>query len=124
MHRTTGFAVAALTLLLTSPTQADSLLRCGTELVSEGASPYEVRMTCGDPVAEARRTEYRTRPRVVLVPCTPGGSAQCRQIVQETVEVQVLEWTYDNGPQRFIRYVTFEQDRLIHVRTGGRGHKR
>lgn len=117
------FAGMCAALALASDANADSLLRCGRDLVPEGASTYEVRQTCGEPAAMSERSEWRSYPRVVYVPCGSDGNARCRQVVHETVEIRVTEWTYDNGPRRFIRYATFEQDRLVSVRTGGRGHR-
>jgi hypothetical protein len=40
-----------------------------------------------------------------------------------TREVQIDEWTYDFGPRRFVRYLTFVDGRLQSVEAGGRGSR-
>ena len=37
--------------------------------------------------------------------------------------VRLDEWTYDLGPQRFVRYVYFENSRVVSTATGRRGTK-
>jgi hypothetical protein len=68
--------------------------------------------------------EARTVSRPAVVPCRVGyGVGRCTVYVQDTVQVPVEEWTYDFGPNQFIEYVTFEQGRLVHIRSGAYGHK-
>jgi len=38
--------------------------------------------------------------------------------------IQVEEWTYNFGPTKLIRYLTFENDRLIKIELGDRGYYR
>jgi hypothetical protein len=54
------------------------------------------------------------------VPCNVGI---CSTMIEETVTVNVEEWIYDFGPQRFIQYLTFESGKLINVRSGNYGKK-
>ena len=100
--------------------QADDSLRCDNKLVSSGAAPYEVRATCGNPDDIQARTETRTIRRAIDVPCARG---YCSTFIEDAISVNVEEWTYDFGTQRFIQYLTFEQGRLIHVRSGKYGKK-
>jgi hypothetical protein len=44
-------------------------------------------------------------------------------VIEETVEVIVDEWTYDFGKNRFIRYLTFEQGKLVRITAGRYGRK-
>ena len=37
--------------------------------------------------------------------------------------VVIDEWTYDLGTHSLVRYLTFEQGRLLRVATGGYGNK-
>jgi hypothetical protein len=55
-----------------------------------------------------------------MVPCQAG---LCSSYVNESVTVQVEEWTYDFGKQRFIQFLTFEAGKVIRIRSGGYGHK-
>jgi len=96
-------------------------MRCGQRLVSSGDTRYEVRSRCGEPDAADQRTELRQVERRVKVPC--GRGEHCVRTETLTVEIVVDEWVYDLGPQRFVRYVTFENGRLTTVETGSYGQK-
>jgi uncharacterized membrane protein len=79
---------------------------------------------CGDPDDATQRVEYRTVRGRVAGPCTRSGDKiVCSQTKEQVVEVVIDEWTYDFGRNRFIEYLTFEQGRLVSVRSGGYGHK-
>jgi len=107
-------------LSLAGSAHADGSLRCKTRLISPGAAAYEVRSVCGTPDDTQTRTESRTVRRAVSVPCNVGV---CSTLVDETVTVNVEEWIYDFGPQRFIQYLTFESGKLINIRSGNYGKK-
>jgi hypothetical protein len=113
--------VTACVSLVASQVQADGM-RCGTKLASDGDSTHEVRSICGDPAAAQQRVEHRTVRRWVSGPCVQfQGQLQCGHMIEHTVQVVIDEWTYDFGPHQFIRYVTFEQGKLMSVVTGGYG---
>ena len=99
---------------------ADGSLRCKTRLISPGAAAYEVRTVCGTPDDVQTRTESRSVRRAVSVPCATG---YCSSLVDETITVNIEEWTYDFGPRRFLQYLTFESGKLVHVRSGNYGKK-
>lgn len=103
----------------TSLAHADGM-RCGTKLVSDGDTLYDVLSRCGEPKFRLHRVELRTVRSWVSTPCTAAGT-QCGRMVERTVEVQIDEWTYDFGPTQFIRYVTFEDGRLLRVESGAYG---
>ena len=106
-----------------SSAHADGM-RCGTKLVSDGDSTFEVRRTCGDPDAADRRTEYRTVRDWIATPCVQvNGHMRCGFVVERTVEVTLDQWIYDFGPHQFVRYLVFEQGRLLRVETGGYGSR-
>jgi hypothetical protein len=107
-----------------TPVHADSLLRCGQRLLASGDSTVKVRAACGEPAATATRRVVRSVPRVAYVQCEPGSPALCRRAVHDLVEIEIVEWTYDFGPRRFMRFVTFEQGKLLAVETGGYGGDR
>jgi hypothetical protein len=105
---------AALASLLSMPAGADAL-RCGTRLISEGDSRAQVEARCGAPADIIRRTRFAApiiwrhgRPYRV------GDSA---------IEVIVEEWTYNLGPQRFMRRVRFEDGVVVAVDTLGYGYR-
>lgn len=99
--------------------QAFTGFRCGTgRLVEEGDRPPEVVNRCGDPDTADTREEHRTLRKTVwtYVDGVPIGKE-----VEYTVTVMIDEWTYDLGPNRFIRHLIFEDGRLIRVWTSDRG---
>ncbi len=110
--------------VLASQANADNGMRCGSRLVSEGDTLYDVRSLCGVPDAATQRVEYRTVRRVVNGPCfKQQNQLVCGHVVEQTIEVVIDEWTYDFGSSSFIRHVTFEQGRLRDVATGRYGNK-
>jgi hypothetical protein len=109
-------------LLVPEPSAASDGLRCGTQLVQEGDSQYEVKKLCGAPDDVQQRTESRRVQRAVQRPCA-HGSGSCVVVVDDYVEVVVHEWVYDFGPRRFLQYLTFEGGQLVDVRSGSYGHK-
>ncbi|MGE5842624.1 MAG: DUF2845 domain-containing protein [Deltaproteobacteria bacterium] len=98
--------------------------RCGTQLVGEGDSRYEVQHKCGEPDhieywEEERiqrdfglRREYDKRSGQQYWTRTP-------LFVKEKVRVE--EWTYNPGPTEFIRYLRFENGILTDISTGDKG---
>ena len=96
--------------------------RCDTgRLVEEGDQSLEVQNRCGDPDFADSHEEKRTVRRTVWtrVAGVPVASEE-----EVTVSVMIDEWIYDLGPNRFIRHLVFEQNRLVRVWTSGRGNKR
>jgi len=110
-------------LLFTGPVEAAGM-RCGSDLVSEGDSMYEVQSTCGVPDAMSQRVEYRTIRRFVAGPCVSyQGRTVCGHVEEITVPVTIDEWVYDFGSSSFIRYAIFEQGKLRDVTLGDYGKK-
>lgn len=93
---------------------------CQTHIIEPGAEAYRVQAWCGPPVSMQPRLESRRQLQTVSVPCPRG---YCNSVVEREVSVQVEEWIYDFGPQRFVQYLTFEQGILVRVRTGTYGVK-
>jgi hypothetical protein len=118
-----SLVLAALSTWSAGSAQADGM-RCGRRLVSEGDLLYEVRERCGDPDATSQRVEYRTVRAYEAGACyQEQGQVRCGRMVERTIEVVIDEWVYDRGEHKFVRYLTFEQGRLAHVRTGHYGSK-
>jgi len=85
----------ALTALLFSTTTAlaADAVRCDQTLVTTGATFVEVLERCGEPEHEFARVDFRY----------PGYT------------VQVDEWTYAQGRNRFRRVLHFENGRLLDI---------
>lgn len=107
-------------VVLAAPAEASDGFRCPTtrRLIANGDSLYEVRRKCREPDDATQRVEYRTvRERVRQI--RNGVWVELEQ--DRTVEVVVDEWTYDFGTSHFIRYLRFEQGRLVSTREGDYG---
>ena len=120
----TWSALLGLAGLAASPSARADSLSCNYRIVSTGDSRYEVRAVCGEPDDAMQRVEYRTLRGRVVGPCTRDGQKlRCSDTNEVVVEVVIDEWLYDFGRNRFIEHLTFEQGRLVSVRSGGYGHK-
>jgi len=80
---------------------------CGDRIISTGETKGEVLAKCGEPF-------YRTSHNEEL--WVPLGQTGSRKVV-----VTVEEWTYNFGPQRFMRIITFRNSLVVDVRTGKYG---
>ncbi len=81
--------------------------RCGSRLVGPGQTTNDVYALCGDPTERALATElvtFRVAPDVAV-----------------TRPVVVDVWTYDRGPQQFVRFLTFRDGVLVDVDEGSYG---
>ncbi|HTV17727.1 MAG TPA: DUF2845 domain-containing protein [Polyangiaceae bacterium] len=116
-------ALAGLALALGAGDAAADGMRCGNRLVSKGDSTFDVRSRCGEPDDANRRVETRTERRRVRVACG-RGEARCDQVQEVSTDVVIDEWTYDFGPQTFVRYLTFVDGKLFRVDTGSYGSNR
>lgn len=119
-----GLGLLVVTLAsfgLGADAQAFQGFRCGSgRLVEEGDQPPDVISRCGDPDFADSHEEKRTVTRTFWTYVAGVPVAREEQV---TVSVMVDEWTYDLGPNRFIRHLVFEQSRLVRVWTSGRGKK-
>ena len=82
---------------------------CSEQIVSLGDSAGDVTMKCGKPAWKEAREEV------------------LRETLDETKErkvfVTVEEWTYNFGPDKFVRIFTFRNGKLVDIRTGGYGYE-
>jgi hypothetical protein len=93
------------------PAQAEGGFRCGTgRVIRNGETEDDVARKCGDP--DAVRTWNETRTETTW---------QKGQVVERQVVIVHDEWTYNLGPDRLIRYLSFTDGRLCKVATGGYG---
>jgi len=96
-------------LLVSGPAHA---LRCGARLITEGDTRLEVRERCGEPTQMDQWTEEQT----VTV---HDDSVNLRR--RREVTVQVEEWIYNFGPQRFMQRLLFHDGKLVDIEALGRG---
>jgi uncharacterized protein DUF2845 len=88
-------------------------LDCHGRLVVIGASPWEVQDRCGEPAAVEEVTTY--------LPQSLYDRFQHRAVVA-LVPVQQSIWTYNFGSSRLVYYLTFQDGKLIDIKTGDYGH--
>jgi hypothetical protein len=112
-----GACLSTLLLCLAwQPAHADDTMRCGTHLVSEGDGKDKVRTLCGEPTSISFEgyvggpVYYEGRYYDYWYPVT-GWTAR-------PVEV----WTYNFGPNKFLRKLRFVGDELAEIRTHGYGY--
>lgn len=107
--------------LVPSAAQADAL-RCGTDLVTVGASTYEVLQKCGEPVLTEvlREPIERVRSAVVVERETglPQRVIEASATEPEYREVQRLTYVPEAGS--FVRFVDIYNGRVIRITLGPR----
>ena len=87
----------------TEPVQRE----CSEQLVSVGDSKTDVLAKCGEPsLKDSHVEEFREKL---------DGT-------ERNVFVTVEEWTYNLGPTRFVRILTFRNSRLTDIKTGNYGY--
>jgi hypothetical protein len=87
-------------------TVVPGMQRCNFNGLSLGTTSAEVRAQCGKPDSQEQRYETVTEK-------IAGGRRQ--------VSVTVDEWTFNLGPNHFMRILTFRNGELVDISTGGRG---
>ena len=83
--------------------------QCSAQSVSVGDSAAEVMAKCGEPAWKDTREEI-IRERL--------DDETVRK-----VSITVEEWTYNFGPNQFLRIFTLRNGKVTNIRTGGRGYE-
>ena len=93
------------------PYDVANATRCGNAIVVEGDSSYRVRKKCGEPDSIERSVIYKTR----------AVHRGYRYVGSEDYSVVIEEWTYNLGPNKFIRLLRFENGVLKTIGNTGYG---
>jgi len=109
-----AFAAMAVGLLVCSSAFADGF-RCGTRLVTEGASRSEVASKCGEPTDVTTARSIFRRPVI-------WGYGRPMYVGEDAIEIPVEIWTYNLGPNKLMRQLRFEGGYLVDIDTLGYGH--
>jgi hypothetical protein len=116
MKRAAFVAIAAL-FTTAGVARADETFRCPTgRLVSVGDQLLEARGRCGAPSRSSRHTE-KQHVRVRGEDARDGSPIW----IEQAFEVAVEEWFFDQGSERFVRALRFENGRLTSITTGRYG---
>jgi hypothetical protein len=105
-------ALTAVLLAIAAPAAADAM-RCGGKLVSDGDTRSKVRAMCGEPADVQTRSVLR-RPFVGLRGRLIFGDA--------LIEVPIEVWTYNFGPYKLMRRVSFVDGIVDDIETLGYGY--
>ena len=81
--------------------------------IDEGDGKLDVLARCGEPAVRDAWEETRA----VYVHGRREGLATA-----ESTTVQLETWTYDLGRNRFVQFVTFENGRVVRIRSGTYGY--
>jgi hypothetical protein len=101
--------------LLASPAAFADAFRCGTKLVSEGASRSEVAATCGEPTDVTTARSVFRRPVV-------WGYGRPTYVGEDFIEIPVEIWVYNLGPNKLMRRLRFEGGVVTEIDTLGYGY--
>lgn len=91
---------ATLLLFIATSASADNYRCPNGSIVSSGDSISEVVVKCDPPTNKVKRTDSED---------TAYGRVRY---------IEVEEWTYNDGPNTLIHYLTFRNGRLIEIKTG------
>lgn len=126
MQKKTLILLASLFLALVSESSSASM-RCGRGLITRGDHQAEVQILCGDPTYVNARSVYRVgipRRRIHYLNRYSSDITN-RELLQHNksvVEVPIEVWVYNFGRRLFMREVTFENGRVISIRSLGYGY--
>lgn len=109
------------------PDTAQALaFRCNSYVIDVGMHKMEVMNKCGNPATRDQRVERRrigvrqSSGNQVLPPVTIQGDRNSVDYEHE-IQIQIEEWLYNFGPQRFMQLLTFEDGRLKQIQDLGYG---
>ena len=107
-------------VLLVGSQVAAADFRCGTKIITPGERSYDVLKNCGEPSNVTTWEELRVKKEFGTGALDPDpGIRRVPLRVEELVRIE--EWEYDLGPNSFIRYLRFENGRLIRITEGDYG---
>ena len=96
-------------------------LRCNGDLIQVGDSQYKISSKCGEPDFKTTSYEmqYVRKPGTYILRKRDGDFERQPFLVKKQVEIE--EWTYNFGPNRFMYYLIFEDDVLAEIEMGDYG---
>ena len=84
-----------------------SIKPCDGDEIKPGLTQYEILQRCGDPSFKDSRQEERL--------------ANTSEHSKRLTITRIDEWTYNFGPNKFLRILKFENGKLVDIETGDRG---
>lgn len=112
--------MAMLLLAATSVVMASDF-SCGSKIVTIRDRTYDVLTKCGEPSHVEGWEEVRIKRDLGFrISETEMGSDRWPLFIKELVKIE--EWEYNFGSSRFIRYLRFENGRLVRITEGDYGY--
>jgi len=90
-------------------------MRCGTRLASTGNTKYQVRQICGEP-ADISIVGAMRESRLWYT------GSRYYYLDPPWIDVPVEVWTYNFGPNKFLRRLRFEGEELVDIVSDGYGY--
>jgi len=112
-------SIAFLVLVASDVMAAD--FSCGSYIIAIGDRSYDILRKCGDPSNVISWEEVRARKEIWSWTLEPEKRFYYGPLFAKEL-VTIEEWEYNQGPNRFIRYLKFENGRLTRVTTGEYGY--
>ena len=97
---------------------SDRTLRCQGHLISIGAEKSEVLEKCSDP-DKVSRWEVGQNSYISQIYDYEKDRYQAPKSIKGPILME--RWTYNFGSNKFIRFLDFENGRLIRIETGEKG---
>ncbi|MBL0224620.1 MAG: DUF2845 domain-containing protein [Geobacteraceae bacterium] len=94
------FLLSAVLIFFTEEASADNFRCPNGSIISTGDSISEAMVKCDPPTIKIKRTDSED---------TYNGRVRY---------IEVEEWTYNQGPNTLVHYLTFRNGKLIEVKTG------
>lgn len=123
-------SLLSLVCLCTKSSAQALAFRCNSYVIDVGMHKMDVINKCGNPAMAERRIERRRlgvhQHNIVGAQQTFVQPAQVHTNrgaieYQREIEIQVEEWVYNFGPQRFMQLLIFEDGRLKQIQDLGYG---
>lgn len=125
-----SFIILSALIMLAVHVDPGFAFRCKGRIISAGDKKFDVLQKCGEPTFKETWIENRISRdlyREIMPKYEKGSRRELERrdyreplFVEEYVVID--EWTYNLGPTRFIRYLTFENGKLVRIRTGEYGY--
>jgi hypothetical protein len=105
-------------IMLNNSMAADSYLRCQGRLVSIGDTKEEVLDICDKP-DKCDQWEEDQNSTITQIYDYKTERYIAPKVIKQPIQME--RWTYNMGPNKFIRYLYFQNGELIKIETGERG---
>ena len=97
-------------------------LRCDGRIVEIGEKSSQVARKCGQPDHIEYSQEERIKGKYYYSHRYGRSKENHHPPLLKKEIIQIEEWTYNFGPTKFIRYLSFENDRLTKIELGEKGY--